>query len=298
MPGRSSLVARLFWTSLAGGAAAFVYGGPALAATGACLALIGLHRLDRPRRIRRLVRATIRAHAATLALRRRQECFVDAYGNRIDDGWVREREYFAERTVLPALDARGYGEEGDALWDTILTTIERIAAAHPLPDIDEAPEDGIAYERFCTERLREAGWNARPTRASGDQGADIVAEHGGIRLVVQCKRYGKPVGNAAVQEVAAACATGRATGRRWYRMPASRRRRASSRRPRTSNSSTTTTCATSCPRGRSAPAPPRRKPPGARAGPRRAQSLPSGNQALPSRARRRSASSGPSLPAA
>jgi len=204
MPGRSSLVARLFWTSLAGGAAAFVYGGPALAATGACLALIGLHRLDRPRRIRRLVRATIRAHAATLALRRRQECFVDAYGNRIDDGWVREREYFAERTVLPALDARGYGEEGDALWDTILTTIERIAAAHPLPDIDEAPEDGIAYERFCTERLREAGWNARPTRASGDQGADIVAEHGGIRLVVQCKRYGKPVGNAAVQEVAAA----------------------------------------------------------------------------------------------
>ena len=204
MSGRSSLVARLFWTSLAGGAVAFVYGVPALAATGACLALIGLHHLDRPRRIRGLMRATVRAHAATLALRRRQECFVDAYGNRIDDGWVREREYFAERTVLPALDARGYGEEGDALWDTILLTIERIAAAHPLADEAEAPEDGIAYERFCAERLREAGWNARPTQASGDQGADIVAEQGGVRLVVQCKRYGKPVGNAAVQEVAAA----------------------------------------------------------------------------------------------
>ncbi|SFG59571.1 restriction endonuclease [Methylobacterium gossipiicola] len=204
MSGRSSLVARLFWTGLAGGAAAFVYGLPALAATGACFALIGLHHLDRPRRIRSLMRATIRTHAATLALRRRQECFVDAYGNRIDDGWVREREYFAERTVLPALDARGYGEEGDALWDTILLTIERIAAAHPLPDESEAPEDGIAYERFCTARLRAAGWNARPTQASGDQGADIVAEHGGVRLVVQCKRYGKPVGNAAVQEVAAA----------------------------------------------------------------------------------------------
>ena len=31
-----------------------------------------------------------------------------------------------------------------------------------------------------------------------------MAERDGIRLVVQCKRYGKPVGNAAVQEVAAA----------------------------------------------------------------------------------------------
>jgi len=204
MPGRSSLVARLFWTGLAGGAAAFVYGAPALAATGLCLAAIGLHRLDRPRRIRRLIRTVARRHAATLALRRRQECFVDAYGNRIDDGWVREREYFAERTILPALDARGYGEEGDALWDAILATIERVAAAHPLPDEADAPEEGIAYERFCAERLREAGWNARATRASGDQGADIVAERAGVRLVVQCKRYGKPVGNGAVQEIAAA----------------------------------------------------------------------------------------------
>ena len=40
--------------------------------------------------------------------------------------------------------------------------------------------------------------------ASGDQGADIVAEQAGIRLVVQCKRYGRPVGNGAVQEIAAA----------------------------------------------------------------------------------------------
>ncbi|WP_082478744.1 restriction endonuclease [Methylobacterium sp. Leaf102] len=204
MPGRSRLVARLFWTSLAGGAAAFVYGAPALVATGLCLAAIGLHRLDRPRRIRRLIRNLARQHAATLALRRRQECFVDAYGNRIDDGWVREREYFAERTILPALDARGYGEEGDALWETILATIERAAAAYPLPDEADAPEEGIAYERFCAERLREAGWNARATQASGDQGADIVAERAGVRLVVQCKRYGKPVGNGAVQEIAAA----------------------------------------------------------------------------------------------
>ena len=36
------------------------------------------------------------------------------------------------------------------------------------------------------------------------QGADIVAERTGVSVVVQCKKYSKTVGNAAVQEVIAA----------------------------------------------------------------------------------------------
>jgi restriction system protein len=42
------------------------------------------------------------------------------------------------------------------------------------------------------------------TKGSGDQGADVIAEKGGIRVVVQCKWYSQPVGNAAVQEAYAA----------------------------------------------------------------------------------------------
>ncbi|WP_019906140.1 restriction endonuclease [Methylobacterium sp. 77] len=204
MSGRSSLVARLFWTTVIGGAFAFWFGLPALAATGLCLCLILLRRLDRPRRFRSSVRRLARAHAGTLALRRRQECFEDAYGNRIDDGWLRERDYFAERTILPHLDAKGFTDLADTRWATVLDIIDEVALSVDLPDEDEAPEDGIAYERFCAEALREAGWSARPTKASGDQGADVVAERAGTRLVLQCKRYTKPVGNAAVQEVAAA----------------------------------------------------------------------------------------------
>lgn len=204
MTDRSRLVARLFWTTVIGGGLAFWFGTPAATATGLLVAGILLHRLDRPRRIRRLIRATARRHARTLALRRRQECFVDAYGNLIRDGWDRERAYFAERTVVPQLEARGQAEIDDALWEDILAIIERVAAAVDLPDESEAPEDGIAYERYCAARLREAGWQARATQASGDQGADIVAEQAGIRLVVQCKRYAKPVGNGAVQEIVAA----------------------------------------------------------------------------------------------
>lgn len=204
MSGRSNLVARLFWTVVVGGAAALWFGQPAVIATGVVAALILLHRIDRPRRFRRLVRRMAGRHAPTLALRRRQECFVDAYGNLISDGWLRERAYFTERTILPHLAERGFADEAERRWEEILSLVERVAASVRLPDEAETPDDGVAYERFCAERLRQGGWNARATQASGDQGADVIAECEGIRLVVQCKRYGKPVGNAAVQEVAAA----------------------------------------------------------------------------------------------
>ena len=45
---------------------------------------------------------------------------------------------------------------------------------------------------------------------SGDQGADVVAERNGRQMVVQCKRYSRPIGNKAVQEAAAARAYYRA----------------------------------------------------------------------------------------
>jgi len=68
---------------------------------------------------------------------------------------------------------------------------------------DMSPEE---FEYYCAAVLREIKWNARVTQASGDQGVDIVAEKGGMRIVIQCKKYSKPVGNRAVQEIVAAIA--------------------------------------------------------------------------------------------
>lgn len=62
------------------------------------------------------------------------------------------------------------------------------------------------FELYCAQVLREMRWIARVTPFSGDQGADIVAQKRGLRIVVQCKKYTKPVGNRAVQEVVAAIA--------------------------------------------------------------------------------------------
>ena len=39
---------------------------------------------------------------------------------------------------------------------------------------------------------------------SRDQGVDVVAEKDDVRVVIQCKKYARPVGNKSVQEVAAA----------------------------------------------------------------------------------------------
>ena len=47
------------------------------------------------------------------------------------------------------------------------------------------------------------GWHVECTPKTGDQGVDLIASSGSIRLCVQCKRYSKAVGNSAVQQVVA-----------------------------------------------------------------------------------------------
>jgi restriction system protein len=68
---------------------------------------------------------------------------------------------------------------------------------------DMTPEE---FEHYCAAVLRRRKWSARVTQLSGDQGVDIIADKRGARIVVQCKKYSKPVGNRAVQEIVAAIA--------------------------------------------------------------------------------------------
>ncbi|MDD4866966.1 MAG: restriction endonuclease [Mycobacterium sp.] len=61
--------------------------------------------------------------------------------------------------------------------------------------------DGVAFEGYVATRLRRAGWRVTLTPAVGDYGVDLIAEKDGQCVAVQCKRYGKSVGVAAVQQV-------------------------------------------------------------------------------------------------
>ncbi len=61
---------------------------------------------------------------------------------------------------------------------------------------------GEEFEEFCADVLRGNGYTGvEVTKASGDHGVDILANKEGLKYAIQCKRYSKPVGNKAVQEV-------------------------------------------------------------------------------------------------
>lgn len=67
--------------------------------------------------------------------------------------------------------------------------------------------DGYQFEHSCAKILRSKGYSGvTVTKASGDQGVDIIAHKGGHKYAVQCKYYSKPVGNSAVQQVYAGAA--------------------------------------------------------------------------------------------
>lgn len=77
------------------------------------------------------------------------------------------------------------------------------AGAQPATDVERMT--GVEFEMFLARLLREHHFeNVRGTPVTGDQGADLLAERAGRKIVIQAKRYTGHVGNAAVQEVIAA----------------------------------------------------------------------------------------------
>ncbi|MFZ7090825.1 restriction endonuclease [Primorskyibacter sp. 2E233] len=68
-------------------------------------------------------------------------------------------------------------------------------------DSEVLPDDPVIFEHWCAQQIKLQGWDVINTRASGDQGVDVIASRDTMTVSVQCKRYSKPVGNKAVQEV-------------------------------------------------------------------------------------------------
>lgn len=60
---------------------------------------------------------------------------------------------------------------------------------------------GEEFEAYAAQVLSDNGFrHVTVTRASGDQGIDILAVRNGRTYAIQCKNYAGAVGNAAVQE--------------------------------------------------------------------------------------------------
>ncbi|MCI8513787.1 MAG: restriction endonuclease [Lachnospiraceae bacterium] len=63
---------------------------------------------------------------------------------------------------------------------------------------------GTEFERYLKHIFTRLGYESDLTKASGDQGADLILRKNGLVFVVQAKYYEKPVSNKAVQEAVAA----------------------------------------------------------------------------------------------
>ncbi|MCA9422639.1 MAG: restriction endonuclease [Nitrospira sp.] len=142
---------------------------------------------------------SIRKHGPTLYRKFQQASWIDDYGVHQKEKGEAEIQYFL-KTVL-VLD------QYDPLFDWAYEHIREqmnTAISDKSPqteDIDIEAMEPLEFEHHCARILSQHGWKAYATKGSGDQGTDVIAERDGLRVVIQCKLYSKPVGNSAVQEI-------------------------------------------------------------------------------------------------
>jgi restriction system protein len=166
--------------------------------------------------IGRRVATLAEEHGDALARKRRQGIYTDDYGRQVNDLWIRDFRYFYDNVICSdftfnqlnglslELQARvGKPIRDEDRWLNLIFNIaDEVVSAIPITKTDTI-STGQEYEFFCATVLEDANWSVRRTGGSGDQGVDLIAEHDGVRVVIQCKFYSSPVGNAAVQEIIA-----------------------------------------------------------------------------------------------
>ena len=88
--------------------------------------------------------------------------------------------------------------------DETIYKIEQVINDYSKTESFDDEMDPYEYEHFCANQFLKNDWDdAEATTGSSDQGVDVIAKRGDDVLVAQCKKYSKPVGNSAVQEVVA-----------------------------------------------------------------------------------------------
>jgi HJR/Mrr/RecB family endonuclease len=179
----------------------------------AFLSLVLLRRWLAERKAKRIQQSLLKkvyvatqGHLAALTRKRMQLVQPDAYGNQKLEKWTEEIRYFLFDHLGPSLSLEEQNilpENFEPLRLTIDHVIQDAMREHPSFRSFSDNMSPVEFEGFCAEELRQAGWDARVTLQSRDQGVDVIAEKNNFRVVLQCKLYTGPVGNKAVQEAAA-----------------------------------------------------------------------------------------------
>ena len=182
----------------------------AAVAAGLASLVLPIRRFWFRRRLLAVTQSETLRHARLLLVKQKQLVLHDGYGNYRLDDWIRHANYFIDNVVLREASAQGLdiGAAGpgtplrDAITRRFLAVLNTHSGAEPSePETrPDRMDSGRDYESRCHDILRRCGWAVSMTPITGDQGADLIADADGRRLVLQCKCHAKPVGNKAVQE--------------------------------------------------------------------------------------------------
>ena len=174
--------------------------------------------------------SVVTEHIQMLIKKRHNLVSKNDYGVEDMTPMRKEAEYFVENVLMPAhskwMDGLTWSErynisdveqEQKPQWRKLMaeSVCNIVEDTYSNPEnrrrIDEAynqdedvPDSPLEYEHFVARIMKKDGWDARATQGSGDQGADVIAEKDGYKVIIQCKKFKGSVGNKAVQEVFAA----------------------------------------------------------------------------------------------
>lgn len=169
-----------------------------------------LHRAKQAR-VFEAVSASIERHENALISYYHQLRREDLFGTQDESRWLEKIDTFLRNQVIPDVPdfttwrRSATGQRAAAMvYEATAQKVEILKKENPLARIDASNLTPLEYERHCAELLKDKGWTVKMTPATRDGGADFIAEKHGQRMVVQCKRYARPVGNKAVQEVTSA----------------------------------------------------------------------------------------------
>ena len=147
------------------------------------------------------IKRGVTLHIDTLKMKYKQTIYLDDYGTEVFDGWWRELEYFIQKVIHPQQKI-----DQESLT-YMVNYAHQCFCELTLKDHDvekAAPiKTGIDYEHYIEQLLQDTDFIVSRTPTTGDQGVDLIATKNGSKIAIQCKYYSKPVGNKAVQEVAA-----------------------------------------------------------------------------------------------
>lgn len=102
------------------------------------------------------------------------------------------------RRLEELLDLQAEHEEARAAHDRVLRLYQD--TKNQLQLRDWRAMRGPELEQFLAEVLTVLGYQVQMTKATGDQGIDLIATRATMRLAIQVKGYVNSVGNSAVQE--------------------------------------------------------------------------------------------------